>query len=138
TSTFHILTLSSVSSTSAIAVYQGTVGNLVFITGACTSASTTVNLYQHGLTPGTKYYIRVYTTATSLTTVANFNICIKPPPPPPANDDAANAISVIVNTTDLTCTTTVAGSTLSASPSIDEVSTRSTSGDDDDVWYKFT
>ncbi len=45
-----------------------------------------------GLTAGTQYFLRVWTTGTSNS--ATFNICIINPPPPPTNDDPCGAVSL--------------------------------------------
>lgn len=62
----HTLVLSSASVAISAQVYSGSCGSLVLLSGACASTSggtATINLT--GLTNGTTYRIRVYTTATS-------------------------------------------------------------------------
>lgn len=58
-------------------------------------------------------------------------------PSAPANDDCANATSLSVSPS-TTCTTSVSGTTISASQSIAAISCNSFTGNaDDDVWYSF-
>ena len=45
-----------------------------------------------GLTVGQTYYVRVWTYTATVTSFANFNICVGTPPPPPSNDNPCNAI----------------------------------------------
>jgi hypothetical protein len=90
-----------------------------------------------GLVTGTTYYVRVYTNVVS-TATATFNICVGTPPPPPANDECVNAVSLSVNPT-YTCTAFTSGTTVSATQSANlPLPICSTTGINDDVWYKFT
>jgi len=72
--------------------------------GSCTALTsmgcfTNNNYSVGGLTPGETYYVRVWTTSTSTTLGANFNICVGTPPPPPSNDDPCGAILLTANPT---------------------------------------
>ena len=83
------------------------------------------------LTPGTTYYVRVYSFDTA--SYQTFNICIGTPPPPPVNDDCAGAVVLTVNP-DFDCDVVTAGSTVSATESMEE---NCNGNPDDDVWYSF-
>ncbi|HEY6505232.1 MAG TPA: T9SS type A sorting domain-containing protein [Chitinophagaceae bacterium] len=91
------------------------------------------------LTPGTTYFIRVFTTtaAAAPTAIAGaFNICIVDPvATPPFNDECANAINIPVgiNTCGNNINGTVSGATASAVPVAP-----CTAPVVYDVWYKFT
>jgi Secretion system C-terminal sorting domain len=88
-----------------------------------------------GLTIGTTYYLRVWTSGTSNT--GTFDICIIDPPPAPANDNCAGAISLTVNS-DFACAVTTAGTTVSATQTTGEtVPTCNGTGINDDVWFSF-
>lgn len=86
-----------------------------------------------GLTPGTVYYVRIFSYFDYLVDTT-FDICIGTPPEAPANDECATAVSLTAHST-ATCVTTVAGTLQSATNS----GISSTVGAaDDDVWYSFT
>ncbi|NML71088.1 T9SS type A sorting domain-containing protein [Chryseobacterium sp. RP-3-3] len=87
------------------------------------------------LTPGEKYYIRVYTTGSGMGSAASFKLCVGTHTPPP-NDECANAISLSVNP-DSNCGIVTSGTTLSATYS-GMLTSPCTGSPDDDVWYKFT
>jgi hypothetical protein len=80
-----------------------------------------------GLTIGNTYYIRLYTYASSGSTVQN--ICLKTPPPPPANDLLINAIPI-------TCGSVTSGTTVNATN--DAAATCTTSITSPAVWYSYT
>ncbi len=83
------------------------------------------------LTPGTTYYIRVYSYSTAA--YQTFNICVGTPPPAPANDDCAGAVMLTVNP-DFDCAATTAATTVSATESMEE---NCNGNPDDDVWFSF-
>ena len=99
----------------------------------------TINLYNvAGLTPGSTYYIRIFTTTATIAQEVNFNLCIGTPPPPPANDECTGAVALTVNANQLcgvTTTGTTAGATLSTTTPTPSCSPAN--GWDDDVWYSF-
>ena len=80
------------------------------------------------------YYVIVDTWPTP--TCGEFTLKIAPPPPPPSNDEASGAVALTVNT-NLSCTTTTAGTTFSATASPDIAPGCSATGTNDDVWYTF-
>ncbi|WP_118950050.1 T9SS type A sorting domain-containing protein [Taibaiella helva] len=100
--------------------------------GTCANVSTK-NLT--GLTAGQTYYVRVYTSTSTATTISVFNICVGTPPPPPANNDIAGAITLTVNA-DYNCGTVTPGTTESATASLPAPSCN-IAGANDDVWFKF-
>jgi hypothetical protein len=85
-----------------------------------------------GLTPGSEYYIRVY--SVSATARQNFTICVGTPPGPPANDDCEGAVTLTVNA-DLACGVTATGTTASATNYMDAAPC--SGNPDDDVFFKF-
>ncbi|MFC4263752.1 gliding motility-associated C-terminal domain-containing protein [Ferruginibacter yonginensis] len=114
-------------------VYSGTCNALVQL--ACNGT----NQYNvTGLTPGTTYYVRVYSTVATVGTTTDFTLCIGTPPPPPANDDCINAISAPVNPNYL-CGSVTPGILTSATPSPATVPAPgcNAGGANDDVWFKF-
>jgi len=130
TGTNHRIGVTGTSNTIAIALYTGTPGSLVFLTGAC--ASTTLNAT--GLVPATTYYVRVYTTSSLDGTRSNFTICVGTPPPPPANDECSTATAFPTIPTDGSCATLANQNTAGATQS--QVACTG-SGADDDIWYSF-
>ncbi len=86
----------------AIQILSGTCGSLTNVT--CATGST---ITPTGLTIGTTYYIRVYST-TAVTSNGIFNICVTNPQP--ANDDCAGAVTL---TSGATCTN-IAGNMVGA------------------------
>lgn len=129
TATSHKITLTNALNAVAAAVYTGTNCTLTQVAGACATGGPSVS----GLTIGTTYYVRVYTTSSTITTYANFDICIGIPPPPPANDDCAGAITIGQYTGSVNGTTVAATQSLAA-----EVCASATGTANDDVWYRFT
>jgi hypothetical protein len=127
TSATHTVSLTNTSNTTAAAVYSGACGSLVQLTDACGSNNTVAT----GLTPGTTYYVRVYTTTSTPGTFSDFNICIAVLP---QNDDCANAITVAIPPSGCN---TVSGTTVGATPSTETAPTCSATGVNDDVWYSF-
>ncbi len=91
--TAHRIIFSNVGTgTMVAALYTGTPGSLSPVANAC--ASSTLNAT--GLTPGTTYYVRAYTSSATATTVTNFTICVGTQPPPPVNDVPATATLLAV------------------------------------------
>jgi len=120
----HRVSISNATSTSAIAIYTGACGALTQITGACGTSSLDLT----GLTVGTTYRVRVYTTSSTVGTSATFTLCVGTPPPVPANDLCANAIA-------LGCGQTLTGYTVSST--LDNAGTCVTSNTAPGVWYAF-
>ena len=138
TSTDHRISLGNLlptTSNMAIAVYTGLCIGLT--QQSCTSFANVANLT--GLTAGTIYFVRVYTTSSTTTTNASFSICVGTLPPPPLNDNCPGAIVLTVNPT-LICTTLTSGTTQSATLSavIPDPSCGNANGWNDDVWFSFT
>jgi gliding motility-associated-like protein len=134
TGTGHRVTLTNVLPANAmgINVYSGTCTGLTEI-----GCSTTGTLNVTGLTVGSTYLVRIFTTSATVGTTSAFNICVGTPPPPPANDECLNAISIPVNA-DFNCALITAGTTVSATQSVTTpIPTCSATGINDDVWYSF-
>lgn len=129
----HQVAFGSVSAgTMVAALYTGTPGNLTPVASAC--ASTT--LYAFGLTPGTTYYVRAYTSVATATTRATFTVCAGTIPPPPLNNECSGAVALTPSATS-TCGASVPGITDWASQSADAAPSCSATGINDDVWYSF-
>jgi gliding motility-associated-like protein len=138
TSTSHRISLSNLVPAAigmTIAVYSGpSCAALTEI--ACNTSS----LFQlNALTVGDVYYVRVFTTSSLASNVANFDICVATPPPPPVNDECIGAINLTINP-DYFCGVTTTGTTVSATPSSSAPppSCGVANAFNDDVWYSFT
>lgn len=128
--------ISAASLSSAMAIYSGSCGSLTQLSGACaTTSSGTATLNLGGLTNGTTYYVRVFTTSTGV--YGTFTLCVGTPPPPPANDNCSGAIALTVNA-DLACAVTTSANTAFATSSSETAPSCSATGVDDDIWYSFT
>ncbi|MEI9811098.1 MAG: hypothetical protein WDO16_26220 [Bacteroidota bacterium] len=87
------------------------------------------------LTPGTTYYIRVFSTSASITNGAYFDICIADPvTPAPSNDECAGAVNISVSSACNNLAGDMAGATPSAIPLHGSCPGTLVY----DVWYKFT
>ena len=135
-SVYPTITLSnlgaSLTGAARIQLFSGTCGSLTSL--ACVSAASfnTSVSYATGLTPGTTYYIRVYSNTiapTSVTTAWDFSICVTDPP---ANDAC---VSPVVLTSGSICTTT--HGTVGSATYIASGATACTGTDRYDVWYTF-
>lgn len=129
TATVHTALLSNETTTTAAAIYSGSCGSLVQVAGACGSGAAPAT----GLTIGNTYYVRVYSTSTTLGTFSSFNICVIAPP---VNDDCAASISLTASATNQ-CGITVHGNTQGATQSTQAVPSCSATAYGDDVWYSF-
>lgn len=130
TATSHTVLITNATSTTAAAIYTGTCGTLTQVANACNSGGATAS----GLTIGATYYVRVYTTSTTVGTTSDFDICVVSGAP--ANDECAGAISLTASA-GLTCGNTVSGTTVGATFSADVAPSCSGTGINDDVWYSF-
>ncbi|ANE52281.1 T9SS type A sorting domain-containing protein [Flavisolibacter tropicus] len=119
-----------------------TSARLQLFSGSCTGGLTslfcgTTSIASSGLTIGSTYYVRVYSStgpAPTSTANAGFTICVTDvPPPAPSNDDCTGAITLPTNGSCSKVWGTVAGSTGSGIV----VSTGCTGASGYDVWYKF-
>jgi hypothetical protein len=89
------------------------------------------------LTPGTVYFIRIYSTggAPASAAAGAFNICVTDPVvPPPGNDECDQASNISVGNACVTIPGTMAGATPSAVPLAGACAGPNVY----DVWYKFT
>jgi hypothetical protein len=83
-----------------------------------------------GLTPGSTYYVRVYSWGAA-GNQGTFTLCVNTPTPM-TNDNCSGAISLIVNPS-TACVNSTTGTTLGATQSM----TGCTGTADDDVWFSF-
>ncbi|MFN8289282.1 MAG: T9SS type A sorting domain-containing protein [Chitinophagaceae bacterium] len=99
----------------------------------CTTSSTLATDY---LTPGTTYFIRIYSTGTAPTTSANagFDICVTDDVSVAFNDECTNAINLPIWNSCNNVAGTMAGATASTTTPLPSCNTPLTY----DVWYKFT
>ena len=135
----QVIVTGAASFDAVVQAFSGTCGSLVAI-GACqdvTFSGGTETLALSGLMVGTTYYVRTYHYNSSVSTTPTFTICVTTPPPPPANDNCSAATSLTVNA-DLNCGVTTAGTTVSATASVETAPSCSATGVNDDVWYSFT
>jgi trimeric autotransporter adhesin len=115
--------------------------HMELLSGACGGQTSlfcgTTSIAADYLTPGTTYYIRVYSSsgaAPIVPTTAGFNICITDPvATPPFNDECVNSINLPVGNSCNNVPGTMAGATISATPIAP-----CTGPVAYDVWYKFT
>jgi hypothetical protein len=136
TAASHTVIMTGASSATAVSVYSGAdCAAAAELPGACgTTTSGATEVVVTGLTPGSVYWIRVYSTSATVTTISNFNICVLTAP---VNDECTGAINLAVSTT-LNCASPVTGSTYASSPSGIAAPSCSGTGANDDVWYSFT
>ncbi len=135
-SVYPTITLSSlgvsISGNAKMQLFSGSCGSLTSLGCVNAAVMNTATTYPTGLTIGSIYYIRVFSTTIApnvATTAWDFSICISDAP---ANDLCANAT---VLTSSTTCNTT-AGTLNNAAISIPAVATAcGTAGGD--VWYSF-
>ncbi|MFN4255121.1 MAG: MopE-related protein, partial [Saprospiraceae bacterium] len=135
TSTSHTVQITGATNTTAAQIYGGTCPALTTIVCGSTSSGT-ANVTATGLTVGQTYYIRVYTTVTTVGTTSNFTICVLTPPTAPANDDCAGA-SVMAVSSFGSCVPRFVNTT-SATQTATPVPSCTSTGNNDDVWYTFT
>lgn len=131
TSTTHKISLLNVEGDQTDLVHEvmeGTCAGLTILNSSDSDLSTA-----SGLTIGSTYYVRVFSYGSTAPESTTFDICIGSFPPAPANDECTGAVTLTVNG-DLSCTTTTAGTLVSATDSGIETETGEA---DDDVWYSF-
>ncbi len=76
----------------AMAIYSGACGSLTVLNCSDPNA-----MIASGLTPGSTYYVRVWTWTATVGSYANFDICIGTPPPPYGNDEPCTAALLTVD-----------------------------------------
>jgi hypothetical protein len=131
TSTAHIVTVVGATGFDAVVdVRSGACDGTNINCADATTGGGTETVTVSGLTPGSTYYVRVYSYGSG--TNGTFTICVTTPPPPPANDNCSGAVALTVNPS-LTCSSTTSGTTVSATQSAAGCAGTA----DDDVWYSF-
>jgi len=133
TNSTHYIELSNIvgNATSLVhSVWTGTCPSLTLYSNSCSYSSSSA---VHGLTVGTTYFIRVYSSITGGAPNTTFDVCIKTPPVV-SNDECSNPVSVAINP-DMNCNLLTSGTIQYATPS----SQNNTCGGtpDDDVWFSF-
>jgi len=131
-SSSHVFTISNI---------QGTPTDLVHevLSGDCNGALTSVNVSDpnsstvNGLTVGTTYYIRIFSSGTAAAESTTFNVCVTTPPVM-TNDECWNAVALTVNP-DLNCGAVTPGTINGATPS--NVPDNGAGTPNDDVWFSF-
>lgn len=116
--------------------------DLVFeiFSGTCEDVLTSIEASDNdtsvvgNLTPGTTYYLRVYSYGSDNAADTTFNVCVATLPPGPANDECEAAVALTVNP-DYSCGVVTAGTLAFATDSGYE---EEIGNADDDVWYTFT
>ncbi|MEM6517069.1 MAG: hypothetical protein AAF688_12865, partial [Bacteroidota bacterium] len=89
-----------------------------------------------GLTIGNDYVLRVYGWSGTTSAQTVFDVCVRTTPAPPANDECQDAIALTVNEEpDLNCAVVTAGTTVSATASVQDDDVTGTPNND--VWYTF-
>ncbi|RXK59311.1 T9SS type A sorting domain-containing protein [Lacibacter luteus] len=134
TASTHAVTLSNrgaslTTSNTYIQVLSGSCGTYTSL--ACGTAASRLNVT--GLTAGTFYYVRVYTSASPTvipSTAWNFDICVQNGP---ANDECSGAVTL---TPGAACTNTAG--TLDLATANAATPTATCTGTMYDVWYRFT
>ena len=121
------ITLSAAPANPRIQLFTGSCASLTSF--ACASGTSLVSTT---LTPGTTYYVRIYTDPSTVSASNTFNICVTHTGP--SNDECANAISLTSNTGCINTT----GSLNLATPSASIPLGCDVAGTYYDVWYSFT
>lgn len=88
-----------------------------------------------GLTPGTTYLLRLF--SSNGNNYISFNFCVQDVPAAPVNDHCANAITVATQPFGSSCSATVSANTTGATLS-SPVSSCTGTESNDDIWYRFT
>lgn len=102
------------------------------------NATSLPSFFNLAVTPGTTYFMRVFSYSSDVgeTGTSNFTVCVRTPALPPANDNCSGAIALTPAASAL-CTTPTSGSTESATASTETPPNTNPSGTNDDVWYSF-
>ena len=92
TSTTHFVNVAYSDNSTATQVYSGPCGALVAV-GCFTGSYGNSNILLSTLTVGEKYYVRVYSTSTTIGLSSEFTICVTTPAVP-SNDTCATALAI--------------------------------------------
>jgi trimeric autotransporter adhesin len=113
-----------------IQLLSGTCGSFTQV--ACSNGFSTMST--SGLTIGTTYYIRIYSTSATAapTTKGSFTLCIQDPP---SNDNCMGAVPI---TSGLTCSNTTGTLQYATSSGVAGNCGGATASTTYDVWYQFT
>lgn len=105
-----------------------------FVCFAVNTAGTGLRIVD-GLTPGTTYYLRLWSLTAGI--VMEIDFCIQEVPAAPANDECAGAQVINPLPAGSACTSPIPASTVGATRSTPNASCAGTSSNDD-IWYSFT
>lgn len=133
TATTHRVQLSNVTGNQTDLVHEvleGTCGGGLISLNISDPNTSTIN----GLTPGTTYYVRVFSYGANTNANTTFDLCVGTFPPPPANDNCSGAVTLTVNP-NASCASVSPGNLTSATDSGEGDNGVGTPNDD--VWYKF-
>jgi len=120
------ITLSSAPANPRIQLFSGSCASLTSV--ACVSGT---SLASTTLTPGTTYYVRIYTDPSTISASNTFNICVTHTGP--ANNECANAISLTSNTGCINTTGSMNLATANGATALGCFA----AGTYYDVWYSF-
>ncbi len=144
TASKHILLFSNlqhfdqggVSTNMILALYTGACGSLTQLD--CGNAILNTNRVFSDLNPGQDYYVRIWTSNVSSSQYTIFDVCLVTPLDTPSNDLCADA-TVVIPSDALICDEAIAGSTSSATNSMEAVPSCIPTGlVSGDIWYSFT
>ncbi|MCC5654802.1 T9SS type A sorting domain-containing protein [Nostoc sp. XA013] len=133
TATTHRVQLSNVVGNTTDLVHEvleGTCGGGLISLNISDPDTSTIS----GLTPGTTYYVRVFSYGANTNANTTFDLCVGTFPPPPANDNCSGAVTLTVNP-NASCAAVSPGNLTSATDSGEGDNGVGTPNDD--VWYKF-
>lgn len=111
-------------------LWTGDCSGLTLVPNTCSdpNASTVA-----GLTPGSTYYLRVYSWTATTGQTSTFDVCIGTPPPPPANNDCSGAIEITAGGE--FATSPIIGSNLSSTSATGLPAFSCQTNRSNDVWY---
>ncbi len=128
--TIQQINITNASQTMFFALYEGDCNNLTQVSCNGWDGSQSQD-YVRVLTPGNTYHLRVYTSASGVT--SDFDLCITTPEIP--EDECETAVAILANA-DSSCDNSYSYSTTFASPS-SEATCYGGDYADDDVWFSF-
>jgi uncharacterized repeat protein (TIGR01451 family) len=90
--------------------------------------------FAQNLIVGQTYFIRIYSSGTTILQDTTFDLCVSLPPPPPVNDSCFSALIAPVNPYFI-CANIISGTITNATASPEPINCAGTA--DDDVWFQF-
>ena len=132
TAASHRIKVTGATDSMGVELFSGTCNGLVSL-GCMEGEMGLVEQQYNALSPGTTYFIRVYTVKELI--YSNFTICVGTPPAPPANDLCNNAIALTINA-NLVCAVSQNRTTSGGTPTNPPLVVCGGVADDD-VWFRF-